>query len=47
MEEGGHLGALVHRALDRQEAAVQLINQTHVYHIAEGGTQTEDKSEST
>lgn len=40
MEEGGHLGALVHWALDRQEAAVQLVNQTHVHHITEGGTNT-------
>lgn len=35
LEEGRHLGTLVHRALDRQEAAVQLVNQTHVDHVAE------------
>lgn len=36
LEEGGHLGTLVHGSLDGQEAAVQLVNQTHVHHVAAG-----------
>lgn len=36
LQEGGHLGTLVHRALDGQEAAIELIDQAHVHHVAEG-----------
>lgn len=34
LEESRHLGTLVHWTLDRQEAPIQLVNQTHVHHIA-------------
>lgn len=35
LEESGHLGVVVYRALDRQEASVQFVDQTHVHNIAE------------
>ena len=38
LQECRHLGALVDGPLHRQEAAVQLVNQAHVDHVA--GTQT-------
>ena len=38
LEEGRHLGVLVDRTLDRQEAPVQLVNQTHVYYVAARNT---------
>lgn len=34
LEERRHLGVLVHGTLHRQEAAVQLVDQAHVYHVA-------------
>lgn len=46
LQEGGHLGALVHGALDGQEAAVELVDQAHVHHVA-GGDQTQETRQST
>lgn len=43
LEESGHLGVLVYRALDRQEAPVQLVNQTHVHNVAARNTKGEEK----
>lgn len=43
LEESRHLGVFVHRALDRQETPVQLVNQTHVYDIAEKETRKVEK----
>jgi len=36
LEKGSHLGTLVNRSLYGQETAVQLVDQAHVHHIAEG-----------
>lgn len=34
LQQGGQPGALLHRALHRQEAAAQLVNQTGAHHVA-------------
>ena len=35
LQESGHLGTLIHGALDIQEAALEFIHQAHVNHVAE------------
>lgn len=44
LEESGHLGVVVYRALDRQEAPVQFVNQTHVHNIAERSREEEKQN---
>lgn len=36
LEKGSHLGTLVNRSLYGQETAIQLVDQAHVHHVAEG-----------
>lgn len=35
LQKGRHFRTLIDRALHRQEAAIQLVNHTHIHHIAE------------
>lgn len=44
LEESGHLGVVVYRALDRQEAPVQFVDQTHVHNIAERNREEEKEN---
>lgn len=43
LEESRHLRVLVDGTLDRQEAPVQLVNQTHVNHVAGINTEEDKK----